>query len=150
MRASNAAFLSLKHPCTALSAASIAKNLQESIVLKSLAGQGYTATSSIPSRATVAIASGFVPHVEQIWDVGKALRCSKITTCTTKHLQILADKILTDSSPIVFFPLPSGTCRTPDLSIDVVFPPRLLSALSSSPFHCALQDGLVRPDERET
>ena len=29
----------------------------------------------------------------------------------------------------------------------VVFPPLTLSALSSSPFHCALQDGLARPDE---
>ena len=36
-------------------------------------------------------------------------------------------------------PLPSGTCRTP--FPDVVFPPLPLSALSSSPFHCALQDG---------
>ena len=36
-------------------------------------------------------------------------------------------------------PLPSGTCRTPGLSIPwCCFP---LSALSSSPFHCALQDG---------
>ena len=36
---------------------------------------------------------------------------------------------------------------------DVVFPPLPLSALSSSPFHCALQDlkmVLVRSDERET
>ena len=31
-----------------------------------------------------------------------------------------------------------------------VFPSLSLSALSSSPFHCALQDGLARPDERET
>ena len=39
-------------------------------------------------------------------------------------------------------PLPSRTCRTPGLSIpDVVFPPLPVSALSSSPFHCALQDG---------
>ena len=38
--------------------------------------------------------------------------------------------------------LPSGTCRTPGLFIpDVVFPPLPLSALSSSRFHCALQDG---------
>ena len=33
---------------------------------------------------------------------------------------------------------------------DVVFPPFPLSALSSSPFHCALQDGFGQPDERET
>ena len=32
----------------------------------------------------------------------------------------------------------------------VVFPPLPLSALSSSSFHCALQDVLDRPDERET
>ena len=32
---------------------------------------------------------------------------------------------------------------------DVVFPPLPLSALSSSPFHCALQDGLARRDEQE-
>ena len=39
-------------------------------------------------------------------------------------------------------PLPSGTCRTPGLSIPwCCFPPLPLSALSSSPFHCALQDG---------
>ena len=33
---------------------------------------------------------------------------------------------------------------------DVVFPRLLQSALSSSPFHCALQHGFARPDERET
>ena len=33
---------------------------------------------------------------------------------------------------------------------DVVFPPLPLSTLSSSPFHCALQDSFGRPDERET
>ena len=33
---------------------------------------------------------------------------------------------------------------------DVVFPPLLLSVLSSSPFHCALQMVLARPDEWET
>ena len=43
------------------------------------------------------------------------------------------------SSTFLCSPLPSGTCRTP--SPDVVFPPLPLSALSSSPFHRALQDG---------
>ena len=39
-------------------------------------------------------------------------------------------------------PLPSGTCQTPACPYpDVMFPPLPLSALSSSPFHCALQDG---------
>ena len=42
-------------------------------------------------------------------------------------------------------PLPSGTWWTPELQAcpfpDVVFPPFPLSALSSSPFYCALQDG---------
>ena len=40
-------------------------------------------------------------------------------------------------------PLPAGTCRIPGLSKfpDGVFPPLPLSALSSSPFHCDLQDG---------
>ena len=33
---------------------------------------------------------------------------------------------------------------------DVVFPPLPLSALSSSPFHCALQDGFGQTCERET
>ena len=49
------------------------------------------------------------------------------------------------------FPLPSGTLRTPGLSIpDVVFPPVPLSALSSSHFHCAVcKMVLARPDERE-
>ena len=38
--------------------------------------------------------------------------------------------------------MPAGTCQTPGLSIpNVVFPPLPLSALSYSPFHCALQDG---------
>ena len=38
--------------------------------------------------------------------------------------------------------LPSGTRRSPGCPFpDVVFPPLPLSALSSSPFHCALQDG---------
>ena len=38
-------------------------------------------------------------------------------------------------------PLPSGTCRTQACPFpDVVFPPLPLSALSSSPFHCALHD----------
>ena len=41
------------------------------------------------------------------------------------------------------FPLPSGACRTPGLSIPWCCLPTLfpLSTLSSSPFHCALQDG---------
>ena len=44
------------------------------------------------------------------------------------------------------FPLPSGTSRTPGLSIPrcFVFPPLLLSALSSFPFLCALQDGFCQ------
>ena len=38
--------------------------------------------------------------------------------------------------------LPSGTCRTQACPVpDVVFPRLPLSALSSSPLHCALQDG---------
>ena len=39
-------------------------------------------------------------------------------------------------------PLPSGTWRTPACPFpDVAFPPLPLSALSSLPFHCALEDG---------
>ena len=39
-------------------------------------------------------------------------------------------------------PLPSGTAELQACPFpDVVFPPLPLSALSSSPFHCALQDG---------
>ena len=34
--------------------------------------------------------------------------------------------------------------------LDAVFPPLPLSALSSSPFHCALQDGLAGRDEQES
>ena len=46
------------------------------------------------------------------------------------------------SSIFLCSPMPSGTCWTPGLSIpDVVFPPIFLSALSSSPFHCAVQNG---------
>ena len=38
--------------------------------------------------------------------------------------------------------LPSGNWRTPACPFpDIVFPPLPLSALSSTPFHCALQDG---------
>ena len=53
----------------------------------------------------------------------------------------------TDNFATSFFlfpcsPLPSRTWRTQACSFpDVVFPPLPLSALSSSPFHCALQDG---------
>ena len=63
------------------------------------------------------------------------------------------------SQPVSYiFPfslLPSGTWWTPGLSIPWYCLPTcflffFLSALSSSPFHCVLQDGLVRPDERET
>ena len=38
-------------------------------------------------------------------------------------------------------PLPSGTCQTPGLSIPWCCLPTSSSALSSSPFHCGLQDG---------
>ena len=48
----------------------------------------------------------------------------------------------TVSSIFPYFPLPSGTWRIQACSFpDVVFPPLPLSALSSSPFHYALQDG---------
>ena len=58
------------------------------------------------------------------------------------------------TSYLHFFPVlhcPMGlvepqTCPFPD----AVFPPLPLSALSSSPFRCALQDGFDEPDERET
>ena len=51
--------------------------------------------------------------------------------------------------PVLHYPLGLAelqACPFPD----VVFPPLSLSALSSSPFHCALQDVLAGPDERET
>ena len=52
--------------------------------------------------------------------------------------------------PVIHCPLGPAelqACPFPD----VVFPPLPVSALSSSPFHCALQDGLgARSDERET
>ena len=38
-------------------------------------------------------------------------------------------------------PLPSGTCRTPGLSFSWCCLPTSSSALSSSPYYCALQDG---------
>ena len=39
-------------------------------------------------------------------------------------------------------PLPSGTCELQACPFpNVVFPPLPLSSLTSSPFHCALQDG---------
>ena len=51
--------------------------------------------------------------------------------------------------PVLHCPLGVGklqACPFPE----VVFPPLPLSALSSSPFHCALQDGFDRPYEQET
>ena len=46
------------------------------------------------------------------------------------------------SSIFTCSPLPSGTCELQACSFPgVVFPPPPLSALSSSPSHCALQDG---------
>ena len=46
------------------------------------------------------------------------------------------------SSILPCSPLPSRTWRTPACPLlDVVFPPLPRSASSSSPFHCALQDG---------
>ena len=43
------------------------------------------------------------------------------------------------------FPLPSGTCQTPGLSIPwYFFPPVPLPALPSPPFHCALQDSFAQ------
>ena len=43
-------------------------------------------------------------------------------------------------SPVLHCPLRLGELQACPLP-DVVFPPLPLSALSSSPFHCALQDG---------
>ena len=49
------------------------------------------------------------------------------------------------SSILLSSPLPSGICQTPGLSIPSCYLPTsfflFLSALSSSPFHCALQAG---------
>ena len=42
--------------------------------------------------------------------------------------------------PVLHYPLGLAELQA-CLFPDVVFPPLLLSALSSSPFHCALQDG---------
>ena len=44
------------------------------------------------------------------------------------------------SSPVLHCPLGPAELRACPFP-DVVFPPLPLSALSSSPFHCALQDG---------
>ena len=50
--------------------------------------------------------------------------------------------------PVLHHPL--GLAELQDCPFpDVVFPPLPLSALSSSPFHCALQDFFSRLDERE-
>ena len=55
------------------------------------------------------------------------------------------------SSIFLCSPLPSWTWQTPCLSIPWrCLPPLFLSTLSSSPFQCALQDILARPDEWET
>lgn len=56
-------FIGLKHPRGALKAASIAKILDESIVLAGLDGQGYSAKSFRPTGATTAIAENINPEI---------------------------------------------------------------------------------------
>lgn len=65
VRTDQSVFLSLKHPFSAISAASVAKVLEESIGFAGLSGQGFTAKSFRPTWATVAIGNGFDPHVVQ-------------------------------------------------------------------------------------
>ena len=56
-------FLTLRSPYTALEAASIAKILEESIILAGLGGQGFSAKSFRPTGATSAIEQGINPEV---------------------------------------------------------------------------------------
>ena len=65
IRKDRAVFLSLNRPHTALSAASVAKLLEESIDLVGLKGQGFSAKSFRPTGATTAIDAGMDPKVVQ-------------------------------------------------------------------------------------
>ena len=58
-----AVFLSLNAPHGPISAAPVAKILQEAIKLAGLAGQGYTAKSFYPTGATTAIESDIDPQI---------------------------------------------------------------------------------------
>ena len=64
-----------------------------------------------------------------------------LTTGVFQEPQLTSQPV---SSIFLCYPLPSQTWWTPGLSFpDVVFLPLFLCALSSSPFQCALQDGLT-------
>ena len=63
--------------------------------------------------------------------------------------KMTSQPVFTPFSSVFHRPLGLGelqACPFPD----IVFPPLPLFALSSSTFHRAMQNGLVRPDERET
>jgi site-specific recombinase XerD len=64
-RSDSSVFLSLKRPYTALSAASVAMVLENSIELAGLKSQGYTAKSFRPTGATRAIDMGVEPKIVQ-------------------------------------------------------------------------------------
>ena len=82
--------------------------------------------------------------------------------CTLLHLSVNREGRwgTPDDITITFFlflcppppcPLELGELQAcPFSDLHDVFTPLLVSALSSSSFHCTLQDGLARPNERET
>ena len=65
LRSDNAVFLSLNRPYRAISAASVASVLEDSINLAGLGGLGYSAKSFRPTGATLAIQRGVDPHIVQ-------------------------------------------------------------------------------------
>ena len=65
MRNDNAVFLSLNRPYKAISAASVAGILEDSINLAGLSGRGFSAKSFRPTGATLAIERGIDPHIVQ-------------------------------------------------------------------------------------
>ena len=65
LRNDNAVFISLNRPYRAISAASVASILEDSINLAGLSGLGYSAKSFRPTGATLAIQRGIDPHIVQ-------------------------------------------------------------------------------------
>ena len=65
LRTDNAVFVALKKPYKAISAASVANVLEESLAFAGLANKGFSAKSFRPTGATKAIENGVAPDVVQ-------------------------------------------------------------------------------------